>query len=159
MQPHVFRRAMSADAPAVRELTRAAYLEWVPVIGREPKPMTADYERAVAEHIIDLYEIAGRLVGLIEMIPEPPHLSIENIAVAPDLHGKGIGDDLLGHAEAIARALGFQEMRLYTNAKFATNIAFYEKRGFVEFLREPVPSGDIAVHMKKAIDMRKAIDA
>ena len=153
MQQHTLRRAEPADAPVVRELTRAAYAKWVPVIGREPKPMTADYERAIAEHIVDLYEVAGRPVGLIEVIPEPPHLSIENIAVAPDLHGQGIGDKLLGHAESVARALGFNEMRLYTNAKFATNIAFYQKRGFVEFLREPVPSGDIAVHMKKAIEV------
>ena len=41
------RRAGEADAAAVRELTRSAYAKWVPLIGREPMPMTADYERAV----------------------------------------------------------------------------------------------------------------
>jgi len=30
------RRAIPADAAAIRELTRAAYAKWVPVIGREP---------------------------------------------------------------------------------------------------------------------------
>ncbi len=50
------RRATPADAPAVRDLTRAAYAKWIPLIGREPKPMTANYERAVVDHIIDLYE-------------------------------------------------------------------------------------------------------
>ena len=44
------RRAVSADASAVRELSRSAYAKWVPLIGREPMPMTADYERAVSEH-------------------------------------------------------------------------------------------------------------
>jgi hypothetical protein len=30
----------------VRDITRAAYTKWVAVIGREPKPMTANYEQA-----------------------------------------------------------------------------------------------------------------
>lgn len=50
------RRATATD---VRALARAAYAKWVPQIGREPKPMTADYDRAVAEHIIDLREEDG----------------------------------------------------------------------------------------------------
>jgi hypothetical protein len=42
------RRATPPDAPAVRDLTRAAYAKWVPVLGREPLPMTADYDAAFA---------------------------------------------------------------------------------------------------------------
>jgi hypothetical protein len=30
----------------VRDITRATYVKWVAVIGREPKPMTANYEQA-----------------------------------------------------------------------------------------------------------------
>ena len=30
------RQAMATDAAAIRELTRAAYAKWVPLIGREP---------------------------------------------------------------------------------------------------------------------------
>ena len=54
------RRATPADAATVRDLTRAAYAKWIPLIGREPKPMTVNYERAVVDHIIDLYEVDGR---------------------------------------------------------------------------------------------------
>jgi hypothetical protein len=36
------RQATAADAGAIRDLTREAYAKWVPLIGREPKPMTAD---------------------------------------------------------------------------------------------------------------------
>jgi GNAT superfamily N-acetyltransferase len=66
--------------------------------------MTADYERAVADHIIDLWEEGGQLLALIEMIPAQDHLLIENIAVRPDQQGKGLGGKLLHHAEGIARA-------------------------------------------------------
>ena len=115
------RRAVSADAAAVRALTRAAYAKWVPLIGREPTPMTADYDRAVVEHIIDLWEEDGELLALIEVIPAVNHLLIENIAVRPDQPGHGLGDTLLHHAEGLARSLGFDETQLYTNAAFASN--------------------------------------
>ena len=70
----MLRRATAADVHVVRELTRAAYAKWVPIIGREPKPMTADYDIAVRDHRIDLLEIDGTLAGLIEMIDELDHL-------------------------------------------------------------------------------------
>jgi hypothetical protein len=52
MSDHL-RRATPDDAAAVRDLVRAAYAKWVPVLGREPKPMTADYDQAIRNHILD----------------------------------------------------------------------------------------------------------
>ena len=69
MQTRSLRRAIISDAVRVRELSRAAYAKWVPLIGREPLPMAADYDRAVVEHIIDLLEENGQLLALIETIP------------------------------------------------------------------------------------------
>jgi|tagenome__1003787_1003787.scaffolds.fasta_scaffold20744530_3 N-acetylglutamate synthase-like GNAT family acetyltransferase len=151
MVPFPLRRATSADAGTVRALTRLAYAKWVPLIGREPKPMTADYRRAIIEHIVDLYEHDGQLCALIELIPMSDHLLIENIAVHPDHHGEGLGDKLLEHAEQQAHSLGFNEIRLYTNAAFASNLAFYAKRGYTEYERETFAPGVVAVHMYKAI--------
>ena len=34
--------ATPRDVRVIRELTRSAYAKWVPLIGREPKPMAAD---------------------------------------------------------------------------------------------------------------------
>jgi GNAT superfamily N-acetyltransferase len=117
MNKHSFRRATPADAATVRDITHAAYAKWIPVIGRKPKPMTADYDKAVVNNVIDLLEEDGRPIALIEMIPElsfePAHLLIENIAVMPERHGGGIGSVLLDRAQSIARAFGVNEMRLY----------------------------------------------
>ena len=152
MQKKSFRRATASDAGTVRDITRAAYTKWVAAIGREPKPMTANYEQAVLDHVVDLLQEDGRPIALIEIIPGPSHLLIENIAVLPDRHGEGIGGVLLEHAETIARSHGVNELRLYTNAKFSTNLSFYVHRGFSEFLREPHAAGGETVHMKKLVE-------
>ena len=145
------RRAQATDAAAVQALTRIAYAKWVPLIGREPMPMKADYAKAVKEHLVDLYESDGHLMGLIEMIPAADHLLIENVAVHPSWQGRGLGAFLLAHAEATARAFKLGEVQLYTNSAFVQNIAFYEKRGYDAYLRRPFPLGGETVYMKKAV--------
>jgi GNAT superfamily N-acetyltransferase len=76
----------------------------------------------------------------------PDHLLIENIAVRPDQQGKG-----LRHAESVARSLGFAEVQLYTNATFASNVAFYAKRGFQEYRRGTMVAGSTTVFMRKQL--------
>lgn len=154
-EPKSLRRAGSVDAVAVRELSRSAYAKWVPLIGREPLPMTANYELAVSEHLIDLLEEQGELLALIEMIPKGDHLLIENIAVRPDQQGKGLGERLLAHADRVARELGFIEIQLYTNAAFASNVAFYAKRGFEEYRRGSIVIGSTTVFMRKHLEHLK----
>ena len=151
MQSSHLRRPTAADVANVRVLTRSAYAKWVSVIGREPMPMTADYDRAVAEHIIDLWEEDGQLLALIETIPSANHLLIENIAVRPDQQGKGLGEKLLHHAEALARSLELDELQLYTNAAFVSNLAFYSRRGYEEYRRGTMVPGSVTVFMRRMI--------
>lgn len=145
------RRAEAKNADSVRALTRAAYAKWVPMIGREPKPMTADYTHAVSQHLIDLYEEQGVLVALVEMIPQPGYLLIENLAVDPAHQGKGLGAWLLAHAENTARQLALPEVQLYTNEAFETNITFYAAKGYAVFLSTPIAGGGTMVSMKKCL--------
>jgi ribosomal protein S18 acetylase RimI-like enzyme len=111
--------------------------------------MAANFELAITQHIIDLLVMGDEFVGLVEVIPHKQYLLIENLAVEPHHQGEGFGDLLLQHAETIARSHKLDEVRLYTNAAFVSNISFYGKRGYVEFAREPIPTGGIVVHMKK----------
>jgi ribosomal protein S18 acetylase RimI-like enzyme len=99
--PEEFRRATQADVAAIRDLTRAAYAKWVPVIGREPKPMGADYESAIRNHRFDLLYLGDVLAGLIEIVDEKNQLLIENVAVSPEFQGLGLGSKLMAHAEEI----------------------------------------------------------
>jgi GNAT superfamily N-acetyltransferase len=145
------RPAIPADAEVIRNLTRAAYAKWVALIGREPLPMQADYERAVTEHKIDLLIVDGALVGLLETILRPDHLWIENIAVAPERQGRGYGRLLLAHAEKCAIEAGRFEIRPQTNQAFAANLALYAKLAYAIDRAEPFRGG-MLVHMSKRIE-------
>jgi ribosomal protein S18 acetylase RimI-like enzyme len=142
------RRAGSEDAAAVRALTRAAYAKWVPVIGREPTPMTADYDRIVQTDPIDLLLADGELVALVWMVPHPDHLLIENLATAPAHQGCGYGRRLLAHAETFTNTLGLPETRLYTNRLFTANVELYLRYGY-RIDREEAFWGGVKVHMSK----------
>lgn len=143
------RRAVAADAAAVRALTRDAYAKWVPVIGREPKPMTVNYDTAVRLNRIDMAMADGEFVGLIETIDRSDHLLVENVAVASGRHGQGIGRALLAHAEAVARAAGYREVRLYTNQRFEANVRLYLGLGYTIDREEETPGLGVTVHMSK----------
>jgi len=144
------RRAGPGDAPAIHELTHAAYAKWVPVIGGAPKPMTTDFNIAVSEHVIDLLLEAGTLAALIELVPATDHVLIENVAVAPAFQGRGHGKTLLAHAETFAASQGCRLMRLYTNSRFTENLRLYERLGYSEDFRETNHRG-VIVHMRKAL--------
>ena len=144
------RRAGPPDAVAVRELTRSSYARWVPVIGREPMPMTVDYERAIREHMVDLLLVGSQLAGVIETVNGSDHLLIENIAIAPAFQGRGHGRHLLRHAEALAASLRLPELRLYTNKAFAWNVDFYGRHGYAVDREEPFMGG-FTVYMSKPV--------
>jgi len=144
------RQGVAADAAAIRDLTRAAYAKWVPLIGREPRPMTADYAAAMRTHRFDLIHDNGTLVALIETAAEPDHLLIVNVAVLPSHQRRGLGHRLLAHAEELARAARYAELRLYTNKAFAENIRLYASIGYAFDHEDAYPGGAI-VHMRKAL--------
>lgn len=139
----MIRRAEGNDWQVVRDITLAAFAKWVPVIGREPLPMTVDYAQAVIDHRIDLLEIEGAVVGLIELVPGTGHLLIENVAIDPTYQGRGYGRQLMDHALAVARDLKLPEVRLYTNKLFAENIRFYEALGYQLTEEQPFRGGTV----------------
>jgi GNAT superfamily N-acetyltransferase len=149
--PLNFRRAGRSDAAAVRQLTREVYSKWVPIIGREPMPMAADYEKAVVQHWVDLVEQDSKLIAHIEMIPKPDHLYVESIAVSKRHQGQGLATQLLQHAEALARRCGLPQVQLATNQAFADNLTFYGNRGYEAYEVKPFALGGIGVRFRKSV--------
>jgi len=150
------RVATPHDSAAIRALTRAAYAKWIPVVGREPRPMTEDYEAAVLVHRFDLLVEGGETIALIETEVRGDHLFIINIAVAPDRQGQGLGRRLLAQAETLARLGGLASVRLLTNQKMAANIALYRAVGFVIDREEPMSDG-VTTHMTKTLAVPRLV--
>lgn len=136
-----FRPGRPEDASLIRSFVRDCYAKWVPVIGREPLPMTADYDAALLSHDFRLGFLDGALACLIETVTQPDHLWVENIAVRPDLQGMGLGRHMLDLATTEARGKGLPEVRLLTNAALTSNVRLYQTYGFALDRTEPFRGG------------------
>jgi predicted acetyltransferase len=144
------RPAVAADAASVDALVQAAYAKWVPRIGRKPWPMTQDYAHVLATDRVTVAEADGALAGVLVLIDDEAGMLLDNIAVRPELAGRGIGRALLKHAEYEARRLKYSSIYLYTNEKMTENIALYGRVGYVEYERRE-EQGFKRVFMRKAL--------
>lgn len=130
------RPATEADESAIVRCVIAAYAPYVPLMDQKPAPMLDDYPRLISDGCVRVAEAEGTIVGVIVMWAEPDHFYIDNVAVHPEMQGRGVGAVLLDAAEAAAAATDRDELRLYTNEAMASNLDYYPRRGFVETHRD-----------------------
>lgn len=150
-KPAIFlHRATPDDVDAITALVNAAYAKYVARIGRKPYPMTVDYAVSVAEHQVWAAEADDEIMGVLVLVPSEDHMLIENVAVSPNHQGAGLGKRLLQLADGEATRQSYGEIRLYTNVRFAENIAIYTHYGYTE-----TGCGDLnnlnVVFMKKSL--------
>ncbi len=126
------RAAKPADQADVVCCVNAAYEAYVAAIGRKPAPMLADYAQLIDDGLVRVAVSGDAVVGVIVMWPEEDHLYVDNVAVLPELQGRGVGAALLRVAEVTARESDRAEIRLYTNAAMTANLDYYPRHGFIE---------------------------
>ncbi len=142
--------AVASDAAGVTACVRAAYAEHIAAIGREPAPIAADYAGLIAEGAVWVARDGARIVGVLVLRPRPPELLLENVAVAPDRRGQGLGRTLIGFAEEHARQAGLAAVTLYTNARMTANLRLYPALGYRETGRA-TEDGFARVYYRKAV--------
>jgi ribosomal protein S18 acetylase RimI-like enzyme len=151
------RPATAADVPELAELVRRAYGHYVERIGGPPRPMTDDYAEVVRTHRVTVAEAGGEIAGLVVLGVNDEGFFIDNVAVDPRHQGAGVGKALLEHAEAEARAAGFDSIYLYTHERMAENLALYSRIGYVEYDRRLLGEARI-VYLRKQLEGGQRFD-
>jgi len=132
----MIRQARASDEPGIRACAELAYARYVPLMGRRPPPMVADFAAQIAAgKVFIAVDDNDHLLGFIVFYPQDGHILLENVAVLPLLAGRGVGKALIHHCEARARELGFAAVELYTNEKMIANQAIYPHLGYAEIAR------------------------
>jgi GNAT superfamily N-acetyltransferase len=126
------RLAGSGDANTVRDIVDAAYRSYIPRIGKKPGPMLDNYPKRISDGQVWVLDAVNGIAGVLVLEETPDGLLLDNIAVAPDRQGQGLGRILLEFAEAEAVRRGRREIRLYTHALMTENIALCGRIGYVE---------------------------
>lgn len=145
------RRATRDDVPSIRAIVEAAYSVHVPRIGRPPAPMSADYPALVEAGEAWVGVSGGRVVGVLVIRPGDGVLELENVAVEPELQGRGYGRALISFAERQAEDLGLPAVTLYTNEAMVENLRLYHSLGYIETERR-VEDGYRRVYFRKGLD-------
>ncbi|SNR56396.1 GNAT family N-acetyltransferase [Puniceibacterium sediminis] len=129
----MIRPATPDDLTAIRAIAVAAYAPYIPVIGRKPAPMAADYAAQIAEGWVHVADPTGTgPVGFVVFYPAGDTMFLENIAVSRAAVGQGIGKALMAFCETQARQTGMTAITLYTNALMTDNLRIYPHLGYVQ---------------------------
>jgi ribosomal protein S18 acetylase RimI-like enzyme len=130
--PGPIRPASIDDLPAVERIVHDGYVKYISRMGKNPRPMLDDYRQRIRAHEIWVTLDNNVVVGVLVLLPESDHLLLDNVAVDPAFHGRGIGRILIEFAEREANRRGYDEIRLYTHQTMHENIAMYLRRGYEE---------------------------
>ena len=127
-----------------------AYAGYIARIGRKPGPMLDNYAALIADGLVRVACRDGRICGVLVLIGKDDHLLLDNVAVAPEAQGLGLGRRLVEAAEDVARNLGYATVRLYTHETMVANVALYEHLGFAVTHRASERGFD-RIYMSKAV--------
>jgi len=144
----MIRPAHPEDRPRIEAIVEAAYRPYLARMNRKPAPMVDDYATRIAEGQTLVLEADGAVAGVLVLEDHDGFLLLDNIAVDPAYHGRGLGKRLMTFTEEEARRRGYRVIELYTNEVMVENIALYLHLGYAETKREQVAGYD-RVYLRK----------
>ena len=130
------RLAQACDEPVIKDCAEQAYARYVPMIGRKPAPMVADFATQIVEGVVYVAQDDQAIFqGFIVFYAEEGHILLENVAVLPSTAGRGVGKALIGFCENAALQRGLNAVHLYTNEMMTDNLSIYSKLGYRKVAR------------------------
>ena len=94
--------------------------------------MLDDYLARVSEDAVWVLQDGPAIAGILVLLSAPEYLLLDNIAIAPERQGRGLGRRLLAFAESEALRRGYREIRLYTHQTMIENQRLYASIGYEE---------------------------
>lgn len=103
---------------------------------------------------------SGVLVGCVFFRPEPPHcLYIGKLAISAVAQGRGLGRQLLAHAEHEAVRRGLTNLRLETRIELTENHRTFERWGFAKSADKSHPGYDRTTFIEMIKPLSQPINA
>ncbi len=145
--------AKIADSQQILDIQKEAYLSEaeiyddynIPPLTQTLKEIKSDFDN----HTFYVAKANGKIVGSVNLKVEGNVGLIGRLVVTPSIQNQGIGGMLMDYVEANHADL--EAFELFTGHKSERNLSFYSKRGYQEFMRQPVNERLIFIFMRKKI--------
>ncbi|KAJ5817500.1 hypothetical protein N7447_007508 [Penicillium robsamsonii] len=127
-------KATAKEIPAIKAMIDSAYSKYIERIGKQPAPMTQDWDEVILTHEVLILRDNERIVGSITFREDKQtnSLKIDNVVVDPKVQSRGYGSYMIQYAEMEGQKQGMSSVRLFTNVKMFENLGYYPKLGFTE---------------------------
>ena len=150
-----YRLLLPQETAAAERVLKAAFEPLVRQLGRTHDPETyRQLPDAVADARVYGALIDGSIVGVAVVNRSQSGWKIDELAVAPEWHGKSLGSQLLQFVEAEAHTAGAPALSLHTPLIMDRLVSFYQRHGFRESHRALPEHGldnHLRVHMNKSL--------
>jgi N-acetylglutamate synthase-like GNAT family acetyltransferase len=133
--PFLIRSARRDEAEAIVALIQRAFGEYRGKLRPESSALleTADTIRAAMEtSTILVAERGGKILGCVSVRRKDDCVYAGRLAVEPMERGIGVAQALMARAEALARQMGSDRLRVDVRLKLRDNRAFFRALGFKE---------------------------
>jgi GNAT superfamily N-acetyltransferase len=140
--PFQIRDYAAGDLPAVLTIIEAALVEHgfgtnVGGMRRDLETIEGRYDHKRAGFWVALSPggssgTSAEVIGVVAVRPKDDRTcELKRLYARPDFRGKGLGRALYEHAEAFARAAGYERIWLDSSRRFKEARKLYERSGFV----------------------------
>ena len=100
--------------------------------------MLKNYDEVVRRHRVWVLEDGSAIVAASVLIVEPERALLDAVAVLPQFQGRGLGRQLIAHAEAEAKRLGYKAIELYARLGYREFVRKTEKGYNRVYMRKPL---------------------
>jgi len=141
------RKAVPEDSVGLQNCMESAYAAYQKRMGgKRLPPMDQNYKNEIEEFPAWVVEYDNNIAGGLIMMFENEYALIANIAVHPELQGRGLGSGLMRFAESKAKEKSYSVLRLATHVLLTENLSLYRHLGWTEVNRD-----ETRVYMRKEI--------